>query len=243
METDSALDQERTIWEAYRLDRSPAMRAELVMRYTPFANMMAAKYFASRQIYDVEFEEFRQYAMLGLIEAIDRFDPAQGASFKTYSAHRIRGAVLSGIEKYSELQQQITARSRLRDERFKDLLSEVSANQHDLFSRLVDTAIGVAIGYMLEDSGMYQQAEESYEHNVYRHREMHDLVRLVRSLAENLKDQEQAVIQYHYLQGLRFDEIAKLMGLSKSRVSQIHHRALRRMREHYERLKLQRSDY
>lgn len=235
---------ERELWDRYRRDPSRMDREALIRRYTSYANMLAAKYYAGRQIREIEFEEYRQYALVGLIESIDRYDPSYGAMFKTYAGHRIRGAILNGIERHNELQQQISARTRLREERYKDLMEEIGQEQEDPFARLVDTAIGLAIGYMLEDSGLFRHEETGYEDNAYRQYELDELVRLVRSLVDTLPEQERAVIRGHYLDQMRFDEIAVRMGLTKGRISQIHHRALKRMRENYQQeQKLQRSEY
>lgn len=236
-------DDEQAVWRRFVRDRDPLDREALIARHADCARMHAARLYADRQVREIEFEEFHQYALLGLMEAIDRYDPEKGAGFRSYAAHRICGAILDGIEKHCERQQQITARSRIREERFQELLEEVTAAEQDPFLRLVELAIGTAIGYMLEDSRMYQAEEHVYEHNVYRSRELKDLARALEGLVATLPAQEQAVIRYHYLQHIRFDEIAATMGLSKGRISQLHHRALRRMREHYDHLHLLRTDY
>jgi RNA polymerase sigma factor for flagellar operon FliA len=159
---------EQILWDHYHRNPTPDQREVLITRYIPLANRLAAQLYAGRQVYEIEFNEYRQYALIGLIESIDRYDPARGASFATYSGHRIRGAILNGVEKYSEKQQQISARARLRQERFEDLLKEATAIQQEPLLQMVDVAIGIAIGYLLEDSGMYRGSDdEGYEHNVY----------------------------------------------------------------------------
>lgn len=234
---------ERATWERFILARSPEDRNALVARYTSFANMLAASMYAKRQVDEIEFEEFRQYALVGLIESIDRYEPSLSkASFQTYASHRIKGAILNGIEKYCERQQQISMRTRLRKERVQALLHEASNTEPMTFDRLVETAIGIAIGYMLDDSGMYRSEEKAYEENAYRRRELADLVRVVKELVATLPEQEQAVIKGHYFQQMRFEEMAENMQLTKGRISQIHHQALRLLQEHYEQLKLLKTD-
>jgi RNA polymerase sigma factor FliA len=240
---ENEIESEAEIWKRFTKTRLPEDREVIVMHYMQFANMMAAKFYSGRHIFEIEFEEYRQYAIVGLMEAIDRFDLQGGASFKTFSAHRIRGAILNGIEKFSEMQQQISARTRIREERLASLCDEVPENQQDPFMRLVNTAIGVAIGYMLEDTTIYQENESSYEHNVYRSRELDDIINLLRDLLKTLPQQENTVITYHYLQGMRFEEIAITMALTRGRISQIHRKALQRMRDNMDRLRLKRSDY
>lgn len=205
--------------------------------------MHAAMLYGERHIPEIEFDEFHQYALIGLLEAVDRYDPDRGASFSTFAGLRIRGAILNGIEKHCEKQQQITARARLREERFQHLLEEVTGEHDDPFLRLVDLAIGTAIGYMLEDSGMYRGEEKTYEHNIYRSHEVQDLARLLDAIVAVLPKTEQAIIRSHYLQHERFEAIAQKMGITKGRVSQIHHRALRRMRENFDQMQLHRTDF
>lgn len=243
MTADTELGDEQELWNSYLSAPTTSSRELLIVRYMPLANRLAAQLYAGRQVYEIEFNEFRQYALLGLIESIDRYDPDRGASFSTYSSHRIRGAILNGIEKHCEKQQQISARTRLRQERFGDLLKEATTAQQDPLVQMIDAAIGIAIGYLLEDSGMHRGGDEGYEHNVYSSREMRDLVRSLDNLVGTLPEQERNVIRYHYYQHIRFDQIAEVMGLSKGRISQIHHSALRKMRENYDQLRLLRIDY
>ncbi|WP_148042278.1 sigma-70 family RNA polymerase sigma factor [Pseudomethylobacillus aquaticus] len=237
--------QASAIWEAFLRERSGQARETLIQQYSSFANMLAAKLYANRQVDHIEFDEFRQHALVGLMESIDRYDPMHGASFETFAAHRIKGAILTGVEKYCERQEQISARARLRKERMQQLLLSVAEANTDPnpFMRLVDIALGTAIGYMLDDSGMYQSGQEVQEHNVYRSHELRDLIRVVDRLVTTLPEAEEKVIRYHYFQQVRFDHIAERMQISKGRVSQIHHRALRRLYEHYDELKLLRTDY
>lgn len=235
--------EDQDVWERFVLDRAPGDRDTLVQRYTSFATMLAATLYAKRHIAEIEFDEFKQYALIGLIESIDRYDPGSNASFKTYASQRIKGAILDGIEKYCERQQQIAMRSRLHKERVQNLLREASGSEAPTFEHLVEVALGIAVGYMLEDSGMYRSEDAVYEQNVYNSRELKDLVRVMKELVSTLPEQEQYVIKYHYYQHMRFDQIAENMQLTKGRVSQIHHNALRRLQQHYDQLKLLRTDY
>lgn len=234
-------DIQSNIWAEFLKHRSEIRRGKLIAYYEDYANMLAAKFYAQRQIDEIEFHEFKQYALVGLIESIDRYDPSKEASFKTFSAYRIKGAILSGVEKYSEKQQQIATRTRLKQERLKSLSAEPKADT-DIFVQMMDLTLGLAIGYMLEGSGMYQ-SEEQQDVNVYKSRELRDLVKVVTRLVETLPEAEEKVIRYHYFQELSFAQIAEMMKITKGRISQIHRSALQRMTQHHDELKLLRTDY
>jgi RNA polymerase sigma factor FliA len=241
---DIQLQENEELWQQYLSKPTAKCRDTLINKYSQFAIILAAKFYANRQVLEIEFDEFKQLSMVGLIESIDRYNPSMGASFKTYASHRIKGAILDGIEKYSEKQQQITARSRLRTERMQNLLETATLHQKDIFARLADIAVGTAIGYMLEDSAMYQINEEVVsEYSVYRRREVSDLSRIMGMLVVTLPKQEEQVIRLHYFQQMKFDQIAQELQITKGRVSQIHHSALKKMYEHYDELKLLRTDY
>lgn len=238
-------EEDEADWDEFIQHRSGSLRERLISKYEPFANVLAAKLYSKRQVYEIEFEEYRQYALVGLLESIDRYDNRHGASFRTYASYRIQGAILNGVERYNEKQQQITASARLREERMQTILQEASelGREQDTFMRLVDIALGVAIGYMLEDSGMYQAGHEVQESSVYKSHELRDLIRVVTGLVATLPQVEENIIRLHYFQQVRFDHIAEQLGISKGRVSQLHHRALQRLYEHYDELKLLRTDY
>jgi RNA polymerase sigma factor for flagellar operon FliA len=181
----------------------------------------------------VEFMDYMQLATVGLIESIDRYDPSLGVPFEAYAAPRVRGAVLNALERLSETYEQSELRKRLRADRFESLGRSHAGSRPDLFGELADIVVGFALGYLLEGSGIVARAEgqDGYRQDFYQgaeHRQLRDnLARLV----EALPDQHRRVIRYHYYQGLAFQEIAELFGVTKGRISQIHTQALRLIRE------------
>lgn len=223
-------------WRAYRENRDPELREQLIEHYLPFARMLAAKAYANRTQMELEFADYLQYASIGLVEAVDRFDPAIMPKFEPFSALRINGAILNGIVSLTEVQEQISARKALVAERVKSLKKE-SASPKDpdsVFAYLAEMAIGLAVGFALEGSGMYQPEEGNYEENVYRSIELKQLYRKVAELTESLPDRERRIIKLHYQQQVPFDEIAEMLGVTKGRVSQMHKAALIRLKEAFE---------
>jgi RNA polymerase sigma factor for flagellar operon FliA len=226
--------EEKALWTAWTEQRDAGARQKLIEHHLPFAQMLAAKLYARRQVDQVEFEEYRQYATVGMIESVDRFDVLRNASFRTFAGHRITGAILSGIEKSCEKQQQITARASLRQQRLESMRDGATkARPPDLFAELAELAVGLALGYMLEDSGMYQAQEEHYTEHFYDRHELNQLKETIKRIVEVLPDQARSVVCYHYYQGLSFEEIAKMLDLSKGRISQIHRQALKLLQEIY----------
>lgn len=228
-------DDAEALWRAFVQDATPEHRERLLAHYLPFARMLAARMYAGRTHMQVEFDEYLQLARLGLIEALDRFDPGRGYKFETYAGSRINGAILSGMEAYSEVHEQVAARKRAVTARLASLKDkDLVANQpEDVFAYLAELAIGLAVGFALDNPGMYQDPERGtqYQDNTYAGVELKQLRARIGALLDGLPGKHRQVIAYHYLQQCAFEEIADLLQVSRGRVSQIHKEALLKLRE------------
>lgn len=212
----------------------PAVREQLIAHYLPLARMMAGKLYAGRMHNEIEFDDYLQFATIGLIEAIDRFDPWRAVQFKTYATVRMRGAVLNGLERLSEKQQQIACRQRLREERAGSFATDALPDDLDsLFGMLAEVGVGLALGILLEGSGMIDESPQAglqEQPGYFAHVELQQLREQVRSLVDTLPGQERMVIRLHYVQEMSFADIALELGVSRGRIAQIHRKALGSLR-------------
>ncbi len=225
-------EEEFALWRRLQEgDRSA--REALVDHYAPFAQILAAKVYGGRHHDELAFAEYAQFAMVGLLESVDRFDPARGVKFKTFAGKRIIGSVLNGLENLSEKQQQISFRRRLAAERRESMHGAAAdpTSADELFHHLASVAVGLALGYMLDDSGMFQKRNASYVNNGYEAIEIEQLQKRVHSLVDKLPERERKVIKYHYMHHFQFEDIASVMNVTKGRISQIHKRAIELLRE------------
>ena len=221
------------LWRDRRGEGAEAARQRLAAHYRPFARMLAARCYRHRFSLELEFDDYAQCAMLGLLEAIERFDPTQNVAFESFAGSRITGAVLDGVESLSEKQRQIATRTRARRERTASLqaggATDVVATTP--LQRLADIAVGLAIGFMLENAAVYVDGEATDPvATPYERLEMEQLRRRILELVDRLPDAERRVVRHHYLQQIPFDQIAQSCGLTKGRISQIHRAALERLR-------------
>jgi RNA polymerase sigma factor for flagellar operon FliA len=221
---------EAALWQAWRERGDAAARDALIGLHQDFARIMAGKLYAQRYTDEIEFDEYLQFARVGLLESIDRYDPAHGASFRTFSAHRMQGAVLSGLECLTECNRQVALRKRLEQERTNSLAERDPDAPVDSFEHLVAVAVGLAVGYMLEDFGSYQALDSSYGDSAYTELADRQTRNRLHALMERLPAREARIIRHHYLQQVPFDEIARQMELTPGRVSQLHKRALEQLR-------------
>jgi RNA polymerase sigma factor for flagellar operon FliA len=223
-------DEELPLWEQASSGDSNTARAQLIDRYLPLAKQIAAKLYRNRPDNDVPFDDYFQYASVGLLEAVNRFDETQGAAFATFATHRIRGAVLNGLDNHTERRRQAAFVRHNRRQIVESINAQASEGDDSAFSEVVDLTIMLAIGFLIEDSGSGSIAES--RNAPLEAQALDELKQTVRVAVEALPANERIVIRYHYFHQIRFRELAEQLQLSKGRVSQIHKRALERIRSH-----------
>jgi len=236
---------ELALWRALREHGDANARARLLEMHLPYARVVAATYYARRTHDEVEFADYLQLARLGLVESLDRFDPDQGAQFRTFAARRMHGAILNGLERSTEKSQQIAVRKRVQQERLQAAKAAArertqaqgASGPDELFQYLAEVGVGLALGVLLEGTGMVDgeafgaEPEPSVEDAYLQRSELQQLQQRVQAAVSRLSTQEQVVIRRHYLQDHPVEQIATHLGLSKGRISQIHKAALHKMRE------------
>ncbi len=230
---DAEADDEARLWQRWREREDADARAALVDKHVPYARVVAAAYYRRRFHDEIPFDDYLQSARLALLECVDRYDPAFGTSFRTYAARRMHGAILDSVDSYSEKQRQIAATRSLRKERIESLCVSDDPGSDDLFRRLADVSVGLALSIMLDGTAMVASdfAPCPQADSPYQRCELEQLRRQVHDLVDALPDNERRVVTHHYLQSIPFDAIAQSMNLTKGRISQIHKAALHRLRQ------------
>lgn len=230
VEADAGARDEAALWSRWR-DASDAIARELLVeRYRQFAKTIAAVVYSRRSGGGVEFEDYQQFALVGLLEALDRYDPDRGAQFKTFAGPRIRGAILSGLERMTERQDLVAKRRQLERERITSAVPVLGALEGEaLLVRLGDIGVNVAIEYVLDGIGLGEEAREELP-DPYRQVELQQVREQVSAMTARLAPRERVVVQLHYAEGRTFEEIAETLEVSRPRVSQIHRRAIERLR-------------
>jgi RNA polymerase sigma factor for flagellar operon FliA len=224
--------EEISLWRAMR-DGSAAARERIFAFYLPFARSLAGRQFRGRTGGDLEHEDFVQLACAGLLEAMDRYDPALGVPFRGFAIRRINGSILDGITKTSEVREQISFRRRTRRDRLRSLSPEDAAAlpAGEAMEALIDLALGLALGFMLEGTSLYRKEEAAAQPTAYDTLAWKDLVERLTAELERLPERDRSMVRLHYLEDVSFDQIAALLGLSKGRVSQLHKAALALLRK------------
>jgi RNA polymerase sigma factor FliA len=158
---------------------------------------------------------------------MDRFDPDRGIKFETYARYRVRGAVFNGLR---TLRENLAQGSRANDTTSALLDRVESLDEHaasDPLEAFVATTVGLGLGFLLEAKSFPGREEQP---DAYAELEREELGAAVVEGVEQLSEREQAIVTLHYFHHIPFVDIAAQLGITKGRVSQLHKRALERLR-------------
>lgn len=219
---------------------------QLVQRYAGLVKRIAL-HTAARLPASVQLDDLIQAGMIGLLEAARKYDASKGASFETYATIRIRGSIVDEIRKgdwvprsvhrnsrrIAEAIQQIEAKYG-RDAKDQEIAEALSLSLDDYYAMLSDLSGSRLFSFEeLTAAGDTSQASLASEHTsdkppdeLQQKKLRHDLAQAIQMLPER----EQLVLALYYDEELNLKEIGLVLGVSESRVSQIHSQAAMRLR-------------
>jgi RNA polymerase sigma factor FliA len=238
------------LWNKYNSKQKPThIREQLIKKYAHLVNWVIGR-FPYIDCADFDREDLLGYGTIGLIESIDRYDPSQKCSFETFAITRIRGEILDFLRSRDFL----TRRSRERVKRYNEAIakleSELNRNPNDAEIKEF-MEIGTedlrnikkeanALVFSLDVTQSTKSFEEAYDTlldsipaNTESQEDYTESSLLRDKLAESidkLGPRERLVVALYHYQKLTFKEIGEVLEISESRASQLHLKALQRLR-------------
>jgi RNA polymerase sigma factor for flagellar operon FliA len=242
-----ATAQAPTDWEQYYDRRDPALRERLIMQYAPLV-----KYVVGRMAVSLpgllNHEDLLSYGTIGLIQAVDRFDPAHGVKFETYAIQRIRGAIIDAVRGLQPRSRDTYRRARELEDTYDALTQRLGRTPDDeevtahmgitvaeFRNRLAEASttivsIDSAIGDEGEHLTLADQIADEVQLDVGAQAERQELYQNLVAAIEELSERDRLVITLYYYEELTLKEISEVMGVSTSRVSQLHAAAVLKLR-------------
>lgn len=241
-----SVDREK-LWADYQKNPSPELREKLITEYAPLVNVVAGR-LSMYLGYNVEYEDLVSYGIFGLIDAIDKFDPGKEVKFETYASLRIRGSILDQIRKMDWIPRTVRQKQKKMEEAIKAIEARTGRNASDE-ELACELGIGeaelgewqtqlkvtnvISLNEFVEQGGEpvmdargnshFIQPEESIEEE--------ELKKVLGETMEFLTEKERRVILLYYYEELTLKEISNILEVSESRVSQLHTKALLKMRK------------
>ncbi len=243
------LTEEEACWNLWILNRDPEAGDKLVRKYTPLVTYHVQRISAGLPR-NVSRDDIMSLGLHGLFDALTKFDPSRDLKFDTYASFRIRGTIIDGLRKEDWL-------PRSSREKTKKLEEEITKLEQRLLRHATPEEIATHIGISVEE--VYETVHEHYFSNVLSIDEklndseedgqksfvikdqdtkspeqktmMNELVGDLAAKIKELNNNEQLVLNLFYTEEMTLTEIGEILSLSTSRISQIHSKALFKLRK------------
>lgn len=197
------------LWEHYHERRDPAARNRLVVHYAPLVKYVAGRVAAGLPS-SVERGDLTSEGIIGLMDAIDKFEPERGFQFQTYAVRRIKGAMVDSLRAADWAPRSVRARQREEQGQDVAVQAQVPVGHASELERLelADELPGGLGGPPADEETRAVLAEA----------------------IRDLPERDAVVIALYYFEGLTLSEVGQVLSVSESRVSQLHSRATHALR-------------
>ena len=236
------------LWTEYNKTKSADIREQLILEYAPLVKLVAGR-LSMYLGFNVEYDDLVGYGIFGLIDAIDKFDLMKDVKFETYASLRIRGAILDQIRKMDWIPRTIRQRQKKIEAAIREIEKdgghvatdaeiaakmEISEDEYQNWQNQMKVTGVVSLNEFMDQGADIPEDSNNRSSSFVKPEEAVEKEELKKMLAESLElltDKEKKVILLYYYEELTLKEISEVLEVSESRVSQLHTRALQKMRE------------
>ncbi|MBA0051824.1 RNA polymerase sigma factor WhiG [Streptomyces sp. AJS327] len=239
------------LWRSYKVTGDDRLREQLILHYSPLVKYVAGRVSVGLPS-NVEQADFVSSGVFGLIDAIEKFDPGRSIKFETYAITRIRGAMIDELRALDWIPRSVRQKARAVERAYSTLEAtlrrspsevEVATEMgipveelHAVFSQL-SLANVVALEELLHAGGesgdrlsLMDTLEDTAADNPVEIAEDRELKRLLARAINTLPSREKTVVTLYYYEQLTLAEIGQVLGVTESRVSQIHTKSVLQLR-------------
>jgi RNA polymerase sigma factor for flagellar operon FliA len=239
-------ENKHKLWEEYSKKRTPELQEKIIIEYAGLVKLVAGR-LSMYLGYNVEYDDLVGYGIFGLIDAIDKFDFSKGVKFETYASLRIRGAILDQIRKMDWIPRSIRQKQRKMELAYQSIEQkygraaddgeiahelEISVEELEAWQNQTKLTNIISLDEFMEQGSETNiepctTAEFAQPEKILEKQELKDM--LAKTL-ETLTEKEKTVIVLYYYEELTLKEISQILEVSESRISQLHTKALQKMK-------------
>lgn len=230
------------VWLEYKKTKDPLLKEKLIIEYAPLVKYVAGR--ISIHIgQHVEYDDLISYGIFGLIDAIDKFDCEKGVKFETYASLRIRGEIIDNIRKLDWVPRTLRQKSKVLEQAYTELEfslgrepseSEIAQKLNLTNEQVQELMKSSSVAMLISLDDYLDQNHEAPMVNVVNanietpevHFEKEEVKTILTNAINSLNEKEKKVVTLYYFEELTLKEISKIMGVSESRISQIHSKAV-----------------
>ena len=236
------------LWRDYKEGGSQEARDRLILHYSPLVKFVASRVAAGLP-HSIDSQDLAQYGIFGLIDAIDKFEPERGFKFETYAISRIKGAIIDELRTVDWVPRSVRAKAREIERAYSKLENELKRTPTDpeVAAELgIDTEelartlsqisfVGVvALDEIVtsERGGLTTVGDTVADrlHDPVTAFEIDEMKHVLADAINRMPDRERLVLTLYYYEGLTLAEIGEVLGVTESRVCQIHTKAILQLR-------------
>lgn len=248
---------EKEIWRNYRDTGDQSIRDAIVKQYAPLVKYVAGKVSVGMP-QSVDFDDLVGFGVFGLFDAIEKFDPDKHVKFKTYAVTRIRGAIFDELRSIDWVPRSVRQKTREIDETVQHLEARLGRSATDdevagemgmsleQYNQMMLKVSGTSmlslndVWYTGEDNDKISIVESIEAPNSLRPdaiAEKDEMRRVIVEAINDLPEKEKKVLVLYYYEDLTLKEIGKVLDVTESRISQLHTKAISRLRSKLTNLK------
>ncbi len=241
---------EEELWKRYRKSKDPAIRDHLIKKYAPLVKYVAGKV-AVGMPHNVEFDDLVGYGVFGLFDAIDKFDPEKHVKFKTYAVTRIRGSIFDELRSIDWVPRSVRQKTREIEETIVSVEAQLGRSASDQeIANAMHVSVDEYQDIMLKISGtsimsindVWHGGDDSDKISIMESIESpaslnpdvivekDEIKKVIVQAIQELPEKEKKVLVLYYYEDLTLKEIGEVLAVTESRVSQLHTKAIMRLR-------------
>jgi RNA polymerase sigma factor FliA len=239
------------VWRLYKAHGDMAARDQLILAYSPLVKYVAGRMGSGLPAH-IEEGDLISYGLLGLISAIERFEPERNIKFETYAVSRIRGSIIDELRALDWVPRSVRSWARKveatiarlenelmrapSDEEIAEALGIGPDEFQDILNQIsVSSVVALDEFWDVQGSGqdrvnLIDTIEDTDAPDPSRAYRIQAIKETLASAIQRLPERERIVVGLYYYEGLTLKEIGEVLGVTESRVSQLHTKAILRLR-------------
>jgi RNA polymerase sigma factor for flagellar operon FliA len=248
---DEAQEALAQLWAEYKRTASPLARDKLILQYSPLVKYVAGRVSTGLPA-NIEQADLVSYGIFGLIDAIEKFEPGRGNKFETYAISRIRGAIIDELRAIDWVPRSVRYKAREIEKTIGKLEAELSRvpsdaeiaqhmgiSENDLRNlyQQISLVSLVALDELMTVGGdkgdslpLIETLQDAGTADPVAAFESEEMKRILLQAINKLPDREKIVVTLYYYEGLTLAEIGQVLGVTESRICQMHTKAVLQLR-------------
>jgi RNA polymerase sigma factor FliA len=246
-EAQIAADAVTLAWDEYKASASPTARDQLILHYSPLVKYVAGRVAVGLPA-NIEQADLISYGIFGLIDAIDKYDRSRNIKFETYAISRIRGAIIDELRAIDWVPRSVRYKAREVEKAYSALENKLKRPPSDaeiaeemgisiddlnhIYTQLSSVSL-IALDELMSIEGekgdklsLLETLEDTKTASPMEAFESEEMKEILVSAINRLPEREKKVITFYYFAGLTLAQIGEVLGVTESRVCQIHTKAV-----------------